>query len=306
MPDFKTCYLNLLDNNELEERAKILYQKLEKCQICPNNCNVNRLKGEKGLCGTLDKLIISSYGAHFGEESPLVGNYGSGTVFFTNCNLKCVFCQNYEISQLGEGYELTPEFLASIFLALQENKCHNINLVSPTHQIPGIVMAIYIAAKEGLKIPIVYNAGGYDSMETLKLLDGIIDIYMPDFKYWDKEIALKLSKVKEYPHFARKALKEMHRQVGDLVVDRYGIAQRGVIVRHLVLPENQAGSEEIVRFISEEISNDTYINIIDQYRPCFNAGKYPEISRRISRDEFKDTIGHAKNHGLLRLDKDII
>jgi len=304
MTDFKPSYLNLLNNNELEKRTKALYQKLEKCDICPNNCNINRLKGEKGVCNTPDKLIISSYGPHFGEESPLVGNHGSGTVFFTNCNLKCVFCQNYEISQHGDGYEVSPDFLAAIFLSLQENRCHNINLVTPTHQIPGIVKAIFIAAREGLKIPIVYNSGGYDSMESLRLLEGIIDLYMPDFKYWDQKIALKLSKVREYPHFAREALKEMQRQTGCLVTDKHGIAQKGLIVRHLVLPENYAGTEEVVKFISNEISKDTYINIMDQYRPCFNAGKYSAISRPISNVEYKLAIENAKKYGLWRFDKD--
>jgi putative pyruvate formate lyase activating enzyme len=247
--------------------------------------------------------MISSYGPHFGEESPLVGINGSGTIFFTYCNLQCIFCQNYSISQLGEGTETSRDDLARMMLSLQVKGCHNINLVSPSHVVPFILDALELAAGMGLNLPLVYNTGGYDSLETLKLLDGIIDIYMPDMKYSDEKTGEQLSNIKDYPDINRAAVKEMHRQVGDLQIDDHGVAQRGLLVRHLVLPERLAGTEEVVRFIAREISTGTYLNIMAQYRPCYKAHNSPPISRPLLREEFQEAVTLARKQGLQRLDK---
>ncbi len=294
-------YLELLKTGELEKRVEALWSFLEECRLCPNQCRVNRLKGEKGICQVLDRPVVSSYGPHFGEERPLVGEGGSGAIFFTWCNLRCVFCQNWEISHLGEGDVITVEDLAKIMLILQMWGCHNINLVTPTHQVPFIVKAIYIAAKKGLNLPIVYNCGGYESVEVLKLLSGIVDIYMPDIKYMDDEVALKLSKVKDYSKVVREAVKEMHRQVGDLVIEG-GIARRGLLVRHLVLPGGLSQTEEVIKFVAEEISKNTYFNLMDQYRPCGDAWKYPPLDRKITEEEWREALRWAKYYGLKRLD----
>ena len=249
-------------------------------------------------------MVISSYSPHFGEEAPLVGRHGSGTIFFAYCNLRCLFCQNYTISQLGEGSAVDREELARMMLALQAKGCHNINLVSPTHVMPYILDALELAASMGLHLPLVYNSGGYDSVETLKLLDGIIDIYMPDMKYSDAKIAEQLSGIKDYPTVNRAAIKEMHRQVGDLQIDKQGIAQRGLLVRHLVLPNGLAGTEEIVSFLAKEVSTDTYLNIMAQYHPCHKAFDIPQLSRSVSNEEFYQAIELAHQQGLNRLDKD--
>jgi putative pyruvate formate lyase activating enzyme len=291
-----------LSTAELDEKISLLYQILEKCTICPRNCRVNRTEGEEGFCRTGDRPVVSSSGPHFGEESPLVGRGGSGTIFFTNCNLGCIFCQNYTISHLGEGVTVTCERLASIMLDLQALGCHNINLVTPTHQTPMILRALKLAIKGGLRIPIVYNCGGYESVETLQLLDGVIDIYMPDFKYSDPEMAKKFSYAEDYPGTAKKAIKEMHRQVGDLLINRSGIAERGLLVRHLVMPEEISGTAEVVRFIAEEISRNTYINIMDQYHPCYRAFDHPSLSRRITSEEYRNALDLAVNAGLKRID----
>jgi putative pyruvate formate lyase activating enzyme len=246
--------------------------------------------------------FVSSWGPHFGEERPLVGSHGSGTIFFGNCNLGCIFCQNYTISHLGEGREMSFERLAEVMLELQGIGCHNINLVTPTHQMPMILRALSIAAHKGLTIPIVYNCGGYESLEAVKLLDGVVDIYMPDFKYADPEMSLKYSKAKDYPAVAKAVIREMHRQVGDLVMDEDGIALRGLLVRHLVLPEGVAGTREVVRFIAEEISKNTYVNIMDQYRPCYKAFVNPPLDRRITEKEFTEAVKLALEAGLTRLD----
>lgn len=293
-------YLEKLNPVELKNRADILKKMLEECRLCPNECAVNRLNGETGNCHSSYKVLISSYGPHFGEEPELVGFYGSGTIFFTNCNLSCVYCQNYDISQLGIGHEITTEELAEIMISLQRRGCHNINLVTPTHFVSQIVEALIIAIEMGLEIPIVYNCGGYESVETLKLLEDIIDIYMPDIKYSDSEVATRLSGIKNYWNIVRDAVKEMHRQVGDLYIDRKGIAKRGLLVRHLVLPNNLAGSEKVIDFISDEISKETYINIMDQYHPAFNADKYDHLNRRITRDEYDKVINYAIRKGLRR------
>lgn len=286
----------------MEKRLAELFELLRECRVCPRECGTQRLEGRKGICKTGRYALVSSYGPHFGEESPLVGRGGSGTIFFTFCNLKCVFCQNYDISQLGYGREVSPHELASMMLELQSMGCHNINLVSPTHVVPQIVEALIIARKKGLNLPVVYNTGGYDRLETLRLLEGIVDIYMPDFKYWKKESALKYSVAPDYPEIAKIAIKEMHRQVGDLVIDSRGIAVRGLLVRHLVLPGLLDETEEILRFLAEEISPDTYVNIMDQYRPCYRAMDFREISRRITIDEYKRAIEAGLKAGLRRID----
>ncbi len=285
-----------------KEIVKALYELMRGCRLCPRNCGVNRLEDERGFCRTGSRPVVSSWGPHFGEERPLVGWGGSGTIFFTHCNLGCLYCQNWTISHLAEGEEITVEKLSRIMLVLQQEGCHNINLVTPTHQTPMILEAILIAKRNGLEVPIVYNCGGYESVETLRLLEGIIDIYMPDIKYMSSEFAKRYSLAEDYPEVVRSAIKEMYRQVGDLVIDRRGIAVKGLLVRHLVLPNNLAGTEEVVRFISEEISKDTYINIMDQYRPCYRAHEFPELSRRISRQEYEEAIELALRAGLKRID----
>ncbi len=296
-------YLTLHREGKLKERAKALKERLEACDLCPHTCGVNRLKEEKGFCRVLASPMVSSYGPHFGEEQPLVGYGGSGTIFFTYCNMACVYCQNWEISHLGEGEEVSTEELARMMLSLQARGCHNINLVTPTHQVAFIVEALVLAVEKGLRLPLVYNCGGYEKVETLRLLEGVVDIYMPDFKYGDEKIALKLSKVPRYPEVARQALKEMHRQVGDLKLDDEFIAWRGLLVRHLVLPGRLAGTKEILRFIAQEISPNTYINIMDQYYPCGEAWKYPPLDRRLTREEYEEALAWAQEVGLTRLDQ---
>jgi putative pyruvate formate lyase activating enzyme len=277
---------------------------LEECRLCGRECRVDRLEGTKGaVCRTGEKAVVSSFNAHFGEEDPLVGQHGSGTIFFTNCNLKCQFCQNYEISQLGEGREVSAEEIAGMMLHLQGRGCHNVNFVSPTHVIPQIMAALLIAAEKGLRVPLVHNTGGYDSLETLSLLDGIVDIYMPDMKYADEKVGRKYSKVKEYPQVNQAAVREMHRQVGDLLTDEQGIAQRGLLVRHLVLPNGLAGTSEIVRFLAEEISPETYVNVMSQYRPTYKAHEYPDIDRRPTMEELEEAVSLAQEAGLTRLDE---
>ncbi|MGC8788009.1 MAG: radical SAM protein [Anaerolineae bacterium] len=301
--DFEPAYLRLLRSGELKKRVTEAYRRLEACDICPRECGVNRRESAKGaVCRTGERALVSSYNPHFGEEAPLVGMRGSGTIFFTWCNLKCQYCQNYEISQLGEGREVEPEQLAAMMLHLQELGCHNINFVSPTHVVPQILASVLIAAEAGLHIPLVYNTGGYDSLKTLALLDGVFDIYMPDMKYSDEATAQRLSKVKNYPAINRAAVAEMHRQVGDLYLDERGIALRGLLVRHLVLPGGLAGTAEIVRFLAEKISLNTYLNIMDQYRPCYKAHEYPELNRRITSEEYAEAIRLAEEAGLHRLD----
>jgi len=275
-------YLELYHSGELRARVEAATALLQSCRVCPRQCGANRLQGEAGKCRTQRQARVSSYGPHLGEESPLVGRHGSGTIFFTTCNLRCVFCQNYSVSQLGEGETVSKEELARMMLSLQDQQCHNINLVSPTHVVPQILEALDLAIGLGLHLPLVYNSGGYDSPETLRLLDGIVDIYMPDMKYSDEKAAEELSGIKDYPSVNRAAIKEMHRQVGDLQIDRDGVAQRGLLLRHLVLTVDLAGKEAIVRFISQEISPDTYVNIMAQYRPCYKASDFPSLARPVS------------------------
>jgi putative pyruvate formate lyase activating enzyme len=295
-------YSTLARNGELAERVKALRKILADCTLCPWHCHVNRLRGERGICRTGALPMVASYGPHFGEERPLVGSRGSGAVFLSNCNLKCLFCQNYDISQGGEGREVPVETLSRMMLSLQSQGCHNINFVTPTHQVVQIVSALPYAIDRGLDIPLVYNCGGYEDPATLRLLDGIFDIFMPDFKYGDSRTAQSLSGIPHYVETAEAALREMHRQVGNLVCDERGIAQRGLLVRHLVLPEGLAGTRTVVEFIAREISPDTYVNIMDQYHPCFMAAEHPPLDRRIRADEFRDAVAFAREAGLHRLD----
>lgn len=292
-------YIEIYKKGELEKRVEKALNYLKKCIICPRGCKVNRYEDERGECKTGRFAIVSSFGPHYGEEEVLVGRYGSGTVFFSGCNLHCVFCQNYEISQLMEGKEVDPFTLAEIFLEVQRMGCHNLNLVSPTHVVPQILEALLIAIPKGLRIPIVYNSGGYDSLLILRLLDGIVDIYMPDAKYSDSKNAEKYSDIKSYFDVSKKVLKEMHRQVGDLVIEN-GIAKRGLLIRHLVLPNRLAGSFKILDFIAKEISINSFINIMDQYRPCYKAYSFKELSRRITYEEYKEVVEYAKKLGFKR------
>jgi len=284
----------------LKERASSALALLESCQICPHRCQANRLEDERGYCRTGRRAKVASYTPHFGEEPPLVGRSGSGTIFFSGCNLSCVFCQNWDISQEDQGHEVKAEELAKMMLALQDGGCHNINLVTPTHVVPQILEALVLAREEGLSVPLVYNSGGYDSAEALLLLDGIIDIYMPDAKYGQDGPAQKYSAAPGYTTVNKAALKEMHRQVGDLQMDEEGIALQGLLVRHLVLPADAAGTEEVVRFISQEISVHTYLNVMAQYHPEYQACRYPELSRAITAREYAQALHLAEKAGLVR------
>jgi putative pyruvate formate lyase activating enzyme len=291
-------YLEKLTPNDLKERSEALQKLFNECRICPNECMAKRSEGETGDCHSTDEVIISSVSPHFGEEPPLVGSHGSGTIFFTNCNLSCEFCQNYDISHLGIGEKVTIEDLARSMLKLQQRGCHNINLVTPTHFTAQIVDALILAVEKGLEQPIVYNCGGYESVETLKLLENIVDIYMPDIKYSVDENALKYSGIKNYWKVVTSAVKEMHRQVGDLKISKRGIAQRGLLIRHLLLPNGVAGSKKVIDFVTNVISTESYLNIMDQYRPTYNANKYEKLNRRITPSEYKEVVDYALSKGL--------
>lgn len=299
------AYLELLATGELEDRIQKAAALLRECTVCPRQCRVNRIGNEKGFCETGALPMLSSYGPHFGEEPELVGRNGSGTIFISRCNLACEFCQNYEISQCGYGEEVSSEDLADMMLSLQRRGCHNINIVTPSHVVPQLLESTGIAAARGLHIPLVYNSGGYDAVDTLRLLEGVIDIYMPDAKYGRDETALALSHAPHYVESMKAALREMHRQVGDLVTDD-GIAVRGMIIRHLVLPGNLANSEIVMQFIAEEISRDTYVNIMAQYRPAWHVAggvqdpAFKPLMRLITGGEFRYAIQCAVNHGLHR------
>lgn len=285
---------------ELNKRIKELYGLLYSCTLCPRRCGVNRLEDKKGYCGMGEGLMISSYGPHFGEEPELVGSRGSGTIFLTGCNLHCLYCQNYDISNLYRGHGVSVEEFSNIMLDLERMGCHNINFVTPTHFTPQIVEAIALAMEKGLDTPLVYNCGGYEDADTLRLLDGIIDIYMPDVKYGDTEPARKYSNAPDYPEVVKEALKEIHRQVGDLVAGGDGVAKEGLLVRHLVLPNRTAVTEKVLHFIATEISKDTYVNIMDQYRPCFKADDFSQLNRMITTDEYNEAVRIAKSEGLHR------
>ncbi len=283
-------------NEIVKETIKAAYKIMESCKLCPRMCKVNRLNGEKGFCGIGAKAIISSVCPHFGEESVLVGYGGSGTIFFTGCNLGCVFCQNYDISQLLHGDEVEIDDLVNMMLQLQRRGCSNINFVTPTHVVPHILESVYAARAKGLRIPTVYNCGGYESVESLQLLEGTIDIYMPDAKYMNPVSSKKYSSAQDYPEVMKAALIEMHRQVGDLEI-KDGLATRGLLVRHLVMPNNIAGSIDIIDFLADEISRNTYVNVMEQYRPTFKAHDYPEINRHITQEEFDEVYQYAKERG---------
>lgn len=302
--DFVPSYVSLLERGELETRVRQAYKHLEECDLCARYCHVNRRLTIKGaVCRTGERAVVHTFGPHHGEEEPLRGRNGSGTIFFSWCNLRCLYCQNWEISHAGTGDEVEPMELADMMLSLQTRGCHNVNFVSPSHVVAQIIAAVYLAAQGGLRLPLVYNTGGYDSLEALGLLDGIIDIYMPDMKYADAAIARKYSKVMNYPEVNQAGVKEMHRQVGDLVLDQQGIAQRGLLIRHLVLPEGLAGTETILAFIARELSTNTYVNLMDQYRPCYRAEEYPPLDRRLTTEEYRAALDLAEKYGLTRLDQ---
>ena len=302
MGDKRPDYLTLHDSGELQQRADLARTALDECITCPRECRANRLEADPCYCAGGKRAIVCSASPHFGEERPLVGSGGSGTIFFAGCNLGCIFCQNYEISHLRQGREVTAGELANIMMRLQRQGCHNINFVSPSHFVPQILEALVPAVEEGLKLPLVYNSGGYDTLATLRLLDGVIDIYMPDAKYADPEVAEVLSGAPDYPDVMRAALTEMHRQVGDLQIGDDNVATRGLLVRHLVLPEGLAGTAEVMQFIAS-LSANTYVNVMAQYRPCHEAFEDTRISRRITREEYREAVQATLDAGLHRLDE---
>ena len=304
LPDFivKPAYILTHKNGTLKERIEQALEGLRCCEMCPRCCRVDRTAGVTGVCKTGRNAIVASFAPHFGEEAPLVGRFGSGTIFFSNCNLNCVFCQNFDISHEGAGSEVTSSQLANMMLELQEQRVHNINLVSPSHVVPQILEALPEAIDHGLNIPLVYNSGGYDNVETLKLLEGIVDIYMPDIKFASDIPALFYCTAPDYPQVVQNALREMHCQVGSLQLDEHGRAVRGLLVRHLVMPDGLAGTQAVMRFLADEISPDTYVNIMDQYRPCGDIKKFKELQRRVTPEEFENALSAARAAGLSRLD----
>ena len=297
-------YLALEKSGELARREEALFEIFKSCELCPRKCGVNRLEGEKGVCSSTAQLKVASAGPHFGEEWPLVGRGGSGTIFFSNCNLLCCYCQNWEIAHRGQGSFTSHEQLAETMISLQNRGCHNINLVTPTHIVPHFVRALRIAVNRGLTLPLVYNTGGYDNIEVIRMLDGIVDIYLPDFKYQDGALAAKYSnEATDYPEVARQVIKEMYRQVGDIQTSSLlGVARRGLMLRHLVLPHNIAGTDRFVKWVAKELSPDTYTNLMDQYHPSHRATKYPQINRRITKEEWRRALTWAKQAELTRLD----
>jgi putative pyruvate formate lyase activating enzyme len=303
-PTTYPAYLELFRSGELERRVELALQKLADCTCCPRDCHANRLQNDKrAVCRTGRYAYVGSYFPHFGEEDCLRGWNGSGTIFFSWCNLRCVFCQNFELSWEGMGRPTPPDELAAMMLELQARGCHNINFVTPEHVVPQMLEGVFYAVRKGLRVPLVYNTSAYDSLESLRLLDGVIDIYMPDFKFWDPNVAKWAVKAADYPEVARQAIKEMHRQVGDLVIGSDGLARRGLLVRHLVMPNGLAGTREIMRFLAQEVSPNTYVNIMAQYRPEGRADRYELINRRITREEFAEAVRAAYEAGLWRLDQ---
>jgi len=303
MGSFLPAYIETRKRGLLRQKIDQTYESLKACTLCPRACGVDRLSGEMGICQTGELAIVSSYSPHFGEESPLVGQHGSGTIFFARCNLLCLFCQNYDISHQGAGVAFSVLDLAKAMLFLQDRGCENVNFVTPSHVVPQILAAVDKAAEDGLRIPLVYNTSGYDRAETLAVLEGVFDIYMPDFKFWDPKVAGQFCDAADYPDVARDAFKEMHRQVGDLVLNERGIAQKGLLVRHLVLPEGLAGTREVMRFLATEISADTYVNVMAQYRPCGRAAQVPPLHRSITDNEYQEAIDMALQEGITRLDE---
>lgn len=302
--DFKPAYLALHRSGELKERAEKAVAGLEECVVCPRECKVDRLADKTATCKTGRYALVSSHFPHLGEEDPLRGWRGSGTIFFTQCNLRCVFCQNFDISQMPSGTETSPIGLAEMMLELQYMGCHNINFVTPEHVVPQVLEGLVVAVEAGLRLPIVYNTSAYDSMDSIRLMDGVVDIYMPDFKIWDENRALTYLKARDYPQAAREAIQEMHRQVGTLKMDEKGIAKRGVLIRHLVMPGEVAGTPEIMGWLAEACSSDTYVNIMAQYRPAgkVSCDKYAEINRGVRADEMEAAYRAAREAGLWRFD----
>jgi putative pyruvate formate lyase activating enzyme len=301
--EWHPAYEKLEREGKFVERVEQAYAIFEECQLCPRQCGVNRQRGERGFCRAPVKPVIFSAHPHFGEEISLVGKHGSGTIFFSNCNLRCIFCQNWPISHEGKGKELQDEDLANIMLYLQKIRCHNINLVTPTHVMPNILNATRIALKKGLRLPLVYNTSGYERPEIVKLLDGIVDIYLPDIKYMDPDQAERYSSgASDYPEVTKEAIIEMNRQVGEHLTDKRGIALRGLMIRHLVMPNRVAGTEKFVRWVAENLPKSTYVNIMSQYRVEYKAFEYPKISRAITAQEFLEAMGWAEEYGLTNLD----
>ena len=298
--DYIPPYIDLYKTGILQKRISLLSDSLARCELCPRGCQVNRLQGEPGFCRAGAQLMISSAFPHFGEEAPLVGSNGSGTIFFTHCNLRCIFCQNYDISHQGSGETVSSEQLARYMFALQERGCHNINFVTPTHYLPQIMASLPYAIDLGLHIPLVYNCGGYESLEVIKLLEGVIDIYMPDVKFADRRVAEKYTDAPDYPEVVKNILHEMYRQVGDLTTNEWGIAERGLLIRHLVMPQGLAGTRDIMHLIASEISPDSYVNIMNQYRPEYKSCNFPELNRCISLREYREAITCARTEGLSR------
>ncbi|MFC1560286.1 radical SAM protein [Candidatus Margulisiibacteriota bacterium] len=298
MTDKYPRYLNLLESGELKNRAEKLKENYKRCTLCPWDCRIDRTGGRLGVCKSTDKLKVASSTPHFGEEPMLVGAKGSGTIFFSNCVLRCKYCQNYQISHEGSGDEISDEQLADMMIGLQKKGCHNINLVSPTHFIPNILNALIIAAGKGLNIPLVYNTHGYEKAEILEFLDGVIDIYLPDIKYTNNDIAVKLSNAPKYVEYNKAALKEMYRQVGNLALNDSGVAKKGLIIRHLILPNDMAGSKKAYNFLVNEISKDIFIGVMSQYKPCFKAIEDPMLNRTLLPDEYHRAVRWAKEAGL--------
>ena len=302
-PAFEPAYLRLHRSGELKKRGEALWRSMEGCRLCYRECGVDRLEGEEGFCQASSQLEVASHHPHFGEERPLVGRGGSGTIFFTNCGLRCVFCINWEINHEGKGSPRSIEDLADMMLHLQGMGCHNINVVTPTHYPAHIVLAVDIAASKGLRLPLVYNTCGWERLDILKNLDGIVDIYLPDFKYADGKMAAKYSSGAEtYPEGTKASLLEMHRQVGVAKPARDGLMYRGLMIRHLVMPNGVGGSKQVIKWIGENLPKDTYVNIMSQYRPMHKAFSYPEIARGITRSEYRDALRAAKEAGLTNLD----
>jgi putative pyruvate formate lyase activating enzyme len=308
--DFRPAYQDLLASGELARKAEAARRELKECRACPRDCGVDRTAGRVGVCRSGARILVASAFPHHGEEAVLSGRRGSGTIFFSLCNLHCVFCQNHELSQRPDGELLDAEELAGLMLRLQEWGCHNINLVTPEHVVPQVVMAVSEAAMRGLVLPIVYNTSGYDALTSLQLLEGLVDVYMPDFKFWEPETARRLAKARDYPERARQAFREMHRQVGDLKCGADGLARRGLLVRHLVLPGHLDETESILGWLAGEISPDTYVNVMGQYRPAYRVGRvlrdgtirYADLNRRPSLTELATAAAAARRAGLWRLD----
>jgi putative pyruvate formate lyase activating enzyme len=293
-------YLNLLEGERLKARAREAAELLRDCSLCPRRCGVDRISGEIGECGAGPRAMVSSCNEHHGEEPPISGIRGSGTIFLTNCNMKCVYCQNYPISQLGHGEEVSEAELARMMLSLQKRGCHNINFVTPTHYMPQILAGLALAVEQGLTLPVVYNTGGYELVEVLKLLEGIVDVYMPDMRYASNENGLKYSCVSDYVTHNRAAIREMHRQVGDLETDERGVAVRGMVVRLLVLPGSLSGTEETLEFIAKEVSTGTYVSLMAQYFPAHRANLFPPLDRRITREEYSKAFRKMEELGLTK------